>query len=463
MISETKQAVEKKNIVLENKLHNRFDIEVRDAITGETKQKAQAFNVILDQFWTRLFANQSVYDYIQYGSGTGTPSASDTALFNWVAGAAASAYVYDDAHYAQGWNSFTRNIVLDEQTAVGVTITEVGLAGAANSGLCTHAMLQDMNGNPIAITKTNTDIITIYATVYIHWNVNGTNGVRYIPSSHWFGTRSTDLGLGFFTKALGQQELTYANTLTLTANAQSKSWTASLSRASISQGNMSGVSALTGAIFGVEVSGAYQITNEAVGTGDGATVEFHTAFDFPVDAKIYVDGVEQTSGVTVLGKATPSDTWNPNDYLVPIDKTSTPQIHVPAKCGRVATTSVDGVYFYNPYYAFEITNVTNYQGFVRCSQDLETWVELQQGVSVVPQAYRHYKYWHLLGFHNSPLYSYVGYLASAEFIGNQIVFDAPPAAGAVITADYKTPFLPKDSNHVYDFSLTIQLGEYNNP
>ena len=39
--------------------------------------------------------------------------------------------------------------------------------------LCTHALLQDMNGNNISIQKTNTDVINIYATVYLHFNQAG--------------------------------------------------------------------------------------------------------------------------------------------------------------------------------------------------------------------------------------------------------------------------------------------------
>ena len=41
-----------------------------------------------------------------------------------------------------------------------------------------------------------------------------------------------------------------------------------------------------------------------------------------------------------------------------------------------------------------------------------------------------------------------------------IHFDTPPAAGAVITADYTTKTIAKDENHVFDLTVTIQLGEY---
>ena len=55
--------------------------------------------------------------------------------------------------------------------------------------------------------------------------------------------------------------------------------------------------------------------------------------------------------------------------------------------------------------------------------------------------------------------------ASGFFFGDNlrtkaVVFDAPPAPGAVITADYHTPVIAKDENHVFDVSMTIHCGEY---
>lgn len=470
MISETKQAVEKKNIVLENKLHNRFDIEVRDAVTGEMKQKAQAFNIILDQFWTRLFANQSVYDYIQYGSGTGTPSASDTALFNWVAGAAASAYVYDDAHYAQGWNSFTRNIVLDEQTAVGVTITEVGLAGATNSGLCTHAMLQDMNGNPITITKTNTDIIIIYATVYIHWNVNGTNGVRYIPSSHWFGAYSSGAYPTIGKFMLNEiSRYTGVSYLIPVGNVNTKTWVITYPRIVADTGNVNGIGHMFSEMnyFDIDITGAYQITADAIGTGDGSTVEFSTSFDLPYDATVYVDGVAEAN-VTVKQAFVGSGDMFAGDY---INYFTLPTCLTPCS-GNVVVDDVCYFCIRNPWPDAGIQRYLAYcpassSHDLKGSNDGATWTSIVTGGGVssqsllpIPAEHQHYRFYVLIvhGYKSSYIARYFRTTKT-----DTIVFDTPPAAGAVITADYKTPFLPKDSNHVYDLSLTIQLGEYNNP
>ncbi|MDO5443477.1 MAG: hypothetical protein Q4G10_07380, partial [Bacteroidia bacterium] len=70
-------------------LHNRFDIEVRDKDSGDIKQTAVAFNVITDRFFSALLTRRQdsrhefLY-YIAFGEGTGTPAASDTALFSQI-------------------------------------------------------------------------------------------------------------------------------------------------------------------------------------------------------------------------------------------------------------------------------------------------------------------------------------------------------------------------------------------
>ena len=67
------------------RLHNRFDIEIIDAKTGEIKQKAFAENVILNNWWSVIESNGIPFGNLAFGSGSGTPSASDTALFNYEA------------------------------------------------------------------------------------------------------------------------------------------------------------------------------------------------------------------------------------------------------------------------------------------------------------------------------------------------------------------------------------------
>ena len=56
------------------KLHNKFEIEVRDAKTDEILKEGYAFNVILDQYFSRLLSTDSPDNLksISFGTGTGT-------------------------------------------------------------------------------------------------------------------------------------------------------------------------------------------------------------------------------------------------------------------------------------------------------------------------------------------------------------------------------------------------------
>lgn len=77
----------KVNANINASIHNRFAVEVVDAKTGKVKQKAYGENVVCDALWTIVLENAASYfDYIQFGTGTGTPSATDTSLLRtWVA------------------------------------------------------------------------------------------------------------------------------------------------------------------------------------------------------------------------------------------------------------------------------------------------------------------------------------------------------------------------------------------
>ena len=76
--------VQKINSTLNASIHNRFDIEVIDAATGNVRQRAQAENIICDALWTRLFTPTTYFNYIHYGTGSGTPSATDASLFTFL-------------------------------------------------------------------------------------------------------------------------------------------------------------------------------------------------------------------------------------------------------------------------------------------------------------------------------------------------------------------------------------------
>ena len=72
------------------KLHNRFDVQLIDSNTGEVKQIAKAENVVCNGYWTVLFHSGRRISYVNIGTGTGTPSVTDTTLFKYLS----NKYVY---------------------------------------------------------------------------------------------------------------------------------------------------------------------------------------------------------------------------------------------------------------------------------------------------------------------------------------------------------------------------------
>ena len=473
-------------------IHNRFDIEVRDAKTNELKQRAQAFNVICNGLWSN-FTN-GYFNYIVYSNGTGTPSTSDTTMFGtWTGVSATDHEVKYDVESGVAYR--TRKIVLNETTANGMTITEVGIAYDNRAGyLCTHAMLEDMNGNPISITKTNTDILTIYATVYVHWLPSGQDGVilgppnTYMSSSYkqnflnlalgnYFNVRREQYGSDIQLRA-GKGTLSYnmlgsGGSGKSTWNSTAKKLTYEFTRAAVGKCNVEGgfgwmdfssqdtSSSVTYCV--VDVRDEYEVTGEAVGTGDGSTTAFATKFDIPTNAKVYVDGVEMTSGVTV--KPHPL-TVNAMEYMTAIHG----KLHdnKPCPCTpQLQMTSAHVIYAYNPLHSlgigkFDASYRYSYWRFA-FSDDLKNWSQDYSCGTVIPEEHRYRKYLRITTtYTSSENISYVSatFASESNVSAKNIIFDAPPAEGSVITIDYTTPFVPKDSNRVYDLSIIIQFGEY---
>jgi len=156
-------------------LHNRFDIVCRNAKTGEVIQKAQAENIVLDRMYTRLCNFSTYFVYILFGTGTGTPSASDTALFNKLGHKTA---IDEEIVRSYPTSKWVRKIRLESTEYNGSTITEVGIS-EHTTNVNTHAMITDAEGNPLSITKNSLMVVDIYATVFIEIP-NVDSGLFYI-------------------------------------------------------------------------------------------------------------------------------------------------------------------------------------------------------------------------------------------------------------------------------------------
>lgn len=483
----------RKDVKMDNKvkisMHNKFQIEVVDGKTNEVKQKAQAYNIVCDNLWHYVIETTTAFaTCIQYGSGSGTPSASDTSLFTRAGGVGVT-HVSLNCDFTQKLITRVCKIVLGLNDAVGVTITEVGMAaGTGNGALSTHAMLQDMNGNPISIEKTNTDIINIYATIYCHWEIDDEH-LSFHPStamqesltgiSNIFGSFTAGFG---FCNFYGDASKTWTKTSAV-LNTKKITYTSpryNQSEANIAggiewilgSGNFTGI----GIKKGTNSFSATTITNESVGTGDGETTAFKTKFSFPYNATVYVNGVAQTSSQVTVVKDTVYNNTN-RAYIVALDNDAT-ESDMQLQSRFMGFWGSETITFYNPLYATSgIASIysggnssgsfntyrAQIHGYV--SNDLENWTDIgTAGPAIgatlnIPEQYRNYKYFK---FDSSISGGYTTDQAirTTKTNYNNIIFNTAPADGDVITISYTTDCIPKDSDHVLDATFTLEFGNY---
>ena len=507
--------VNKNEKVLAANIHNRFDIEVIDANTGKIKQKAEALNTICDNLWTWIFSEGGRYfRYIQYGTGSGVPSSSDKSLFSFL-GYKQAEKVSDGISRGSGVYTLKRKITLSTTEAVGKTLTEVGIAAGTSSSLCTHAMLQDMNGNPVSIQKSDTDIINIYATIYIHFNPTGyDNGcINFVTSNlfyYWLSGRyyssSNDFqehvfrvaymdhygGLGYdddmeYRAASNKIRVDLARnfnletkTLTITASrVEGTSVPGGIRTISLGSYTYSNVYGETHEPCMIIQSGGSwfpysEVIGEAIGTGDGSTKDFGFDFGFVRDAVIYIDGVE----VPLEEFTVDYGPFTTNNWIMYMEgilvNSSTPNSLIKNYYSRnVRISKNSGFYaFYNPLYEIGLKSYTTRFSYIKmyASNDLENWYQVgtlesssnNSTTYTIDEQYQHYKFWKWQN--ESTGTDDIDYLISVSpldtFTGSKLHFVNPPAKGAVITADYKCDCIAKDENNVFDFSMTIKVGEY---
>lgn len=488
-------------------IHNRFDIEVIDSLTGEVKQTAYAENVICNGLWARLLSGSVSFwsNCIRYGSGSGTPAASDTSLFTdkGYKDHGGDTYSYDVTNSVI---SVRRKIQLSESEAVGVSITEVGLA--YNTTLCTHAMLKDMNGNTISIAKTDTDIINIYATVFLHisaqtpgcyiqvnsktslikWILGASYGIsvftyaRIHYSQGWVGGNIFIAGNPIDNADMFKCDMYYGGSQytsfvpDLTWDPANKKVTAVFKRITASQGNnasgfrrMALVDTDNGINhFTIDVTKALSgsdIVGEAIATGDGTTKNFSTKFSDLTNAKVFIDGAECLSGVTI--KPYRLENTDMGQYFIPTAGNA--QINVSLTSKYTANTSqqpaTEPAIYYNPYYELGIDSFYKPSGvYVYVSNDNVNWSVLSESggaaTITVPTEYKNYKYYKFMRTSASNVTLSAFTSSSSDIALTNIQFDTAPNSGAVITSNYHTAEIAKDINHVFDLTVVMQLGEH---
>lgn len=475
-------------------IHNRFDVEVIDSATGKIRQRAQAENVICSQLWTRLFAPNTYFNYIHYGTGSGTPAAANTSLFTFFGYGTPS--TSDDVYNIDSTNgifSLRRKITLSETAAVGSILTEVGIGYSTEAAtLCTHAMLKDANGNQISIAKTNTDIINIYATVYVHYSPKNSAGIitfgnpdgllKYLAGLYDSSYARPPVS-AYVSHSNAVFGTTNTSSISAVYNSTSKAITLTMTRMGASSCNIAGgteniilasyvsivgdQAIVNNSHFCLESGGTWysgtSIAGEAIGTGDGSTSNFAAAFPIDGSCTIYVDGV--ANGNVTIDMLRPKRISDMGAYFKAISSASTALNIIPVVgvAPSVANVSMPQgtTYFYNPNYSIGIKSFYSNFCAVEVSDDMVTWAIVctagAGGTVTVPTANQSAKFWRFT--RPGVQYRAYSFTANVDSLAD-IHFSTVPASGAVITADYHTPVIAKDANHVFDLSVTIQLGEY---
>ena len=498
--------------IIHSAVHNRFDIEVTDAETGKVKRRVTSYNIVLNQFFTRLVGRASKLGYIHLGTGTGTPAPADTAMFTFL-GAKGASVVDTVKTYPTSY--IRKKIVLSPSEYVGATITEVGFGYSSSSGSAvTHSMLKDSEGNQIAIEKTDTDVLTVYATFYVTIGA-AVEGVYVLPTAEnnavisgilqdSYPTLSLSLGMSNQIDTADKLASTALNTktnITPSGDYTNLRWQIPTTRWNYDVGNSHMVSAVgcpTVAAWllpDTDIFPHISLTNIPVGLGDGENTEFACPLPLFVEnsESVRVDGVLQTRG---------------EDYTIAHDNNAIeyPELFVsadPTQCtitGGYTHTS----YYYYPFlvwgvyqtgkncissdspivfdYGHDITvnrivipTGTFYFGgwgspstnaVISYSDDGETWTAVvttetatysSVHADVTLETPISARYWRLsvssatqIGGGSCPNIK-LGYVTPG------LVFTNPPASGAAIEMDCKLDRPIKNENWVLDFSFAVQF------
>jgi hypothetical protein len=476
-------------------IHNRFDIHIDNVETGDHKE-ITAYNIVLDSMWTQLCNGDDYFEYIHFGTGTGTPTPGRTSLFSHLGTKSA---VDEEVIQALPVSSWKRKIVLNPEEYVGQTITEVGIArGSSSSYLVTHAMLKDAEGNPISITKTDTDVVTIYATVFITLDTSNPNIVwKNAPSNslvnYLVGGSSAPSGsFGLLAIPGAYARLGSTSNVAWTADTVNKQRKTDVKRFGITDANgnaqvldFENLFALRFPAAGIHAGQPY--TGVMLGTGDGTKTDFELPSKNLIDGSlsVSVDGLgttdytvaETDDGLYTLATppSTPSRGYSvalstngsvlaigasdTSPYVKVYDWTGTEWTARPtppnmADYGYSVALSSDGsvlavaTFVSSPY--VKVYDWTGTEWTAKPtppglpSMILTVALSPDGGVLAIGAS------------GNSP---YVKVYTSNEATSTTVQFNTAPAIGEIITADYTVKGVHKTDQYVIDVSFAIQFGE----
>ena len=464
-------------------LHNEFDFEVRDIRTGIIRQRAKAYNILLNAIYGKLCGRSNFNNRIVFGRGTGTLSPTRTGLFSEI-GRILSTVAEEIKDAGSNIYYQKTRIVLAPASYVGETITEVGIAW--HDGVGSHAMLQDSEGNQISINKTQFDEITIYATVYFQLQNNASQKIKFtrLPAgnallNYLFGAGWTNntiqAGKGRFeTEAQDPSIMAVLGTAagTFSSDVPNKK---SIISARFETNNANGIVSELGfsdvlrANLPNSLWNGYRFTNRTIATGDGVTKDFNPPEGMLLSsnpAVFYINGAVVSNADYVVSYNTPAEE-NIAPYLANV-KGAKKEL-LAGGSSLVSGTFEIFAELTPELLARGITSLYCPLGGIGIQVELwsrqhvgDAW-QLRGQVSAtstpvaisLPAGHEFLK---VVVVRDSSAYTCppISLLAPPNKI---LKFNTPPANGAIITGDFSIGGIPKNANHVLDVSFTIQWGE----
>ena len=292
--------------------HNEFDFIVRDAKTGKIKQEVKAYNIILNRFWDLFLGSVTTssarcFAHIAFGSGTAVPAIGDTNLGSRIGSKAMANRTLDwSTTEVDGIIKVKGNVRLEAADYVGSNISEVGISDNGTT-LVTKSLLKDANGNPIAIVKTASDVIDIYATFYVNVPKNmatwgeytSTNGGigAYLTFNNYLSYSTSSGSKGYFKNEA--EDIVVWKRPSIAMSIPNKNIVFTVPTLTAGEGNVGGLIGFEIAYdfrISIPISAFVQptIIKEVIGTGDGVTKDFQNVFGRIINnanLKTYVDDV----------------------------------------------------------------------------------------------------------------------------------------------------------------------------
>jgi len=462
--------------------HNRFDIVKNGEWVG------YAENIILNQMYNRLCNFLTYFNYIHFGTGSGTPTPDRTSLFSHLGTKEA---VVEETVKAFPTSRVTKKIVLMPEEYVGRTITEVGVAyGSSASNLVTHAMIKDAEGNPLSITKTELDVIEIYATVFIKFDTSNqdvkfysrntnklitylTGGSYSDPQVYFGNSNAENTRYNYFGRFVSSASLTRSVSAAEKRVTYSTRIPINASNYDISEMGLEEICRIN--LEQASIWSPYTLTNVQLGVGDGVQTEFDLLRYDVSNVIVKING-QSTTNFTLANIDRSNRREKPGWMLVDPEATSvdgriyggcfiglTEDVPITRIMpvdpdtigGQQLEVTMSGGRAYEDITAnfagsYDGINFTNFA--TKSAYGLDTVTRI---VDIPDNPYTH------LRFSFSGWY---GRVYRIDWINKNwkrplVIFNTPPAVGDVITVDYTVPYIPKTENHVLDVEFSILFGE----